>query len=131
VAMGESSQGVRAQFEQTLRTLSENDPWLKNHPLEISWTGGQFDSGEIPYDHPLVGLGSQCVRDITDRVPEILGEPYGSDLRLMINFGHVPALLVGPGDVLVAHMPDERVHIPELIQAARVYILVALRYLQA
>jgi len=129
VAMGESSQDVRAQFEQTLHTLSENDPWLKNHPLEISWTGGQFESGEIPHDHPLVELGSQCVQEITGREPEILGEPYGSDLRLMINFGQVPALLIGPGDVLVAHMPDERTSVAELIQAARIYILAALRYL--
>jgi acetylornithine deacetylase len=131
VAMGESSQAVREQFEQTLQTLAENDPWLKDHPLEIAWTGGQFDSGEISYDHPLVQICGQCVQDVADRVPEILGEPYGSDLRLMINFGNVPALLVGPGDVLVAHIPDERAHIPDLVQAARVYILAALRYLQA
>jgi len=43
----------------------------------------------------------------------------------------VPALLIGPGDVLVAHMPDERASVAELIQAARIYILAALRYLQA
>jgi acetylornithine deacetylase/succinyl-diaminopimelate desuccinylase-like protein len=43
----------------------------------------------------------------------------------------VPAVLCGPGDVVFAHMPDERVSVAELMQAARVYILTALRYLRA
>ena len=130
VAMGESSQQVREQFERTLHTLAESDPWLKDHPLEISWTGGQFESGEIPHDHPLVQLCTQCVQEITGRVPDVKGEPYGSDLRLLINVGNMPALLLGPGDVVFAHMPDERVPVPELAQAARIYILAALRYLR-
>jgi acetylornithine deacetylase len=130
VAMGESAQFVREQFERTLHTLAETDPWLKDHPLEISWTGGQFESGEIPHDHPLVRLCGQCVQEISGRMPEVKGEPYGSDLRLLINLGRMPALLVGPGDVVHAHMPDERVAVSELIQAARIYILAALRYLR-
>lgn len=130
VAMGENAQHVREQFERTLHTLVEADPWLKDHPLEISWTGGQFESGEIPHDHPLVQLCGQCVQEITGRAPEVKGEPYGSDLRLLINLGNMPALLVGPGDVVCAHMPDERVPASELVRAARIYILAALRYLQ-
>src|SRR5579883_2161413 len=130
VAIGESSAAVRRQFEQTLHTLAEADPWLKDHPLEISWTGGQFESGEIPHDHPLVQLCGQCVQEISGRAPEVKGEPYGSDLRLLINIGNMPALLVGPGDVVCAHMPDECVPASELVQAARIYILAALRYLR-
>ncbi len=129
VAMGESGQEVRELFEQTLHTLSAADPWLREHPLEIGWTGGQFESGEIPHDHALVQLCGQCMRDLTDADPEIEGAPYGSDLRLLVNMGGIPALLFGPGDVRVAHMPDERVRISEIIQAARAYILAAVRYL--
>jgi acetylornithine deacetylase len=129
VAMGESSQEVRELFEQTLRTLSAADSWLREHPLEIGWTGGQFESGEIPRDHALVRLCGQCMHDLTGAEPEIEGAPYGSDLRLLVNLGDIPALLFGPGDVRVAHMPDERVRISEIVQAARAYILAALRYL--
>ncbi len=130
VAMGEKSQAVREQFEQTLRDLAEADSWLKDHPPEIAWTGGQFESGETPGDHPLVRLCGQCIQDLTGQFPEIAGAPYGSDLRLFVNFAGVPALLFGPGDVRVAHMPDERVRGAELVQAARAYILAALRYLK-
>jgi len=51
-----------------------------------------------------------------------------SDLRLFVNMGGFPALLFGPGDVNVAHMPDEFVDVQEVILAARAYILAAIRY---
>lgn len=128
VAMGEDSAGVRRQFEQTLNNLADADPWLRDHPLEIVWSGGQFDSGEIPMDHYLVKLCRQCMCDLTGYEPGIEGAPYGSDLRLLVNTGGFPALLLGPGDFNVAHMPDENVRVEEIILAARAYILAVLRY---
>ena len=128
VAMGEDSAEVRRQFERTLKNLAEADPWLRNHPMEIAWSGGQFDSGEIPMDHYLVKLCQQCMLDLTGHESEIEGAPYGSDLRLFVNLGRMPALLFGPGDVNVAHTPDEYVDVQEVILAARAYILAAIRY---
>jgi acetylornithine deacetylase len=128
VAMGEDSESVRRQFEQTLKKLAATDPWLCDHPLEIMWSGGQYDSGEIPVDHTLVKLCQQSLFDLAGDNPEIKGAPYGSDLRLFVNMGDFPALLFGPGDVNVAHMPDEFVEVQEVILAARAYILVAIRY---
>ncbi|GCE23862.1 M20/M25/M40 family metallo-hydrolase [Dictyobacter kobayashii] len=128
--MGESCQAVRAQFEQTLKSVTEADPWLKEHPLEIAWTGGQFESGEIPQDHPLVQCCGACLQDLTGHAPAIEGITAGTDLRQLVNLGQIPSLLLGPGDVRVAHMPDEHVHITEVLTAARAYILIALRFLQ-
>jgi acetylornithine deacetylase len=128
VAMGEDSATARRQFEQTLQNLAAADPWLRDHPLEIEWPGGQFDPGEIPVDHSLVKLCQQCMLDLTGYEPDIEGASYGSDLRLFVNVGGSPALLFGPGDVKVAHMPDEHVDVQEVILAARAYILAAIRY---
>src|SRR6266480_870339 len=128
VAIGEGSETVRHQFEQTLTNLSKADLWLSDHPLEIVWSGGQFDSAEIPMHHYLVKLLKQCIFDLTGNMPEIEGAPYGSDLRLFVNLGRFPALLCGPGDVNVAHTADEFVDVQEVILAARVYILAAIRY---
>ena len=130
VAMGEESAAVRRQFEQTLQNLAEADPWLRDHPMEIAWSGGQFDSGEIPTDHYLVKLCQQCMLDLTGQEAEIEGAPYGSDLRQFVNLGGIPALLFGPGEVNVAHMPDEYVNVQEVILAAHAYILAAIRYFQ-
>ena len=129
VAMGESSEALRHQFDRTLAKLAEADPWLCDHPMEIGWSGGQFESAEIPLDHALVALCQQSVFDLTGNEPELEGAPYGSDLRLLVNIGGIPTILFGPGDVRVAHMPDEYVNVTEVIMAARVYIVAALRFL--
>src|SRR6266487_185618 len=129
VAMGEASDAVRRQFERTLLNLAEEDPWLRDHPLEIKWSGGQFESGEIPLHHPLVKLCQQCMVDLTGHEPVLQGAPYGSDLRLLVFFGATPTVLFGPGDVRVAHMPDEHTESSQVILAARAYILAALRFL--
>ena len=129
VAMGEASDAVRRQFERTLLNLAEEDPWLRDHPLEIKWSGGQFESGEIPLNHPLVKLCQQCMVDLTGHERVLQGAPYGSDLRLLVNFGGIPTVLFGPGDVRLAHMPDEHTESSQVILAARAYILAALRFL--
>ncbi len=129
VAMGEASDAVRRQFEHSLANLAETDPWLRDHPIEIEWSGGQFESGEIPVNHPLVELCRQCMLDLTKHEPELEGAPYGSDLRLLVNVGGIPTVLFGPGDVRVAHMPDEHVDAHDVVAAARAYILAALRFL--
>lgn len=130
VAMGESSAAVRQQFEQTLANLAETDPWLRDHPLAIEWSGGQFDSGETPLDSPLVDLCRQTLLDLIGHAPQLEGAPYGSDLRLLVNQGHIPTLLFGPGNVRIAHMPDEFVRVDEVLLAAKAYVVAALRFLE-
>ena len=56
------------------------------------------------------------------------GVTYGADMRLLVNAGGIPTVLFGPGDVRVAHMPDEYVPLDELRVAARALVLAALRF---
>ena len=46
--------------------------------------------------------------------PPVEGVTYGADMRLLVNVGRIPTVLFGPGDVRVAHMPDEYVPIDDL-----------------
>ena len=66
--------------------------------------------------------------DLTGDRPEIEGAPYGSDLRLLRQYGWLSSVTFWTGDVKVAHMPDEFVDVQEVILAARAYILAAIRY---
>lgn len=54
------------------------------------------------------------------------GAPYGSDLRLYAAAG-IPTLQFGPGDVRLAHSPQEQVSVPEIVDVARTLVLTALR----
>ena len=49
-------------------------------------------------------------------------------MRLLVNVGRIPTVLFGPGDVRVAHMPDEYVPIDDLRVAAETLIVAALRF---
>ena len=60
--------------------------------------------------------------------PAVEGVTYGADMRLLVNAGRIPTVMFGPGDVRVAHMPDEHVPIADLEAAARTLVLAALRF---
>ena len=47
------------------------------------------------------------------------GEPYGADMRLLVNEGGTPTVIFGPGDKLVAHAADEWVSIDQVVACAR------------
>jgi acetylornithine deacetylase len=49
-------------------------------------------------------------------------------MRLLVNVGRIPTVLFGPGDVRVAHMPDEHVLIDDLRAAAETLVVTALRF---
>ena len=70
----------------------------------------------------------RAAADITGAAPSVEGVTYGADMRLLVNVGRVPTVLFGPGDVRVAHMPDEYVPLADLIAAAEALTLVALRF---
>ena len=54
------------------------------------------------------------------------GAPYGSDLRLYAGAG-IPTLHYGPGDVRLAHGPDEAVELDEVVRVTEALVLAVLR----
>jgi acetylornithine deacetylase len=104
------------------------DPWLSEHPVRVSWWGGQFAGGRLPEGHPLLPLVQRAWTDATGRPPpQPRGAPYGSDLRLYAAAG-VPTLHLGPGEVRQAHAVGEGVPLDEVEQVAGTLALAALRF---
>ena len=40
--------------KQTVAEACADDPWLRDHPVEVEWWGGQFAAGQLPADSDLV-----------------------------------------------------------------------------
>ncbi len=132
VQLGEDPQSARDEFEAVVRTACSADPWLRDNPAVVTWPGGQFASGMLADDHPLIGEVSRAIGDLNGGAhPERAAAPYGSDLRLYSGLGGIPTLHYGPGDVRFAHAPREQVQTAELITVARSVLLLALRRTQA
>jgi acetylornithine deacetylase len=127
VMLDEDVNSARAVFETAISAASARDAWLRDHPVEVTWPGGQFASGRIEPSHPLITQLAGAVEAVTGSSPPRTAVSYGSDLRLYAVLGAIPSLHYGPGDVRFAHAPGEQVEITELIESARVLALLAAR----
>lgn len=128
VALGEDAADARAALEEAVADAAARDPWLRDHPPTVAWTGGQFGAGQYAGDagalHDLVAAAHV---DVTGGPrPRERGAPYGSDLRLYAAAG-TPTLHYGPGDVRLAHSPHEAVPVSELTAVTETLVLALLR----
>jgi acetylornithine deacetylase len=128
VALGEAPEDARREFETAIRLACHDDPWLRNHPVDVEWWGGQFAPGETDPMSPIARSVVAAHAEVGGGPQHVWGAPYGSDLRLMNDLGGVPTVHYGPGDARLAHGPQERVPIEELLTASRALAVLALGF---
>ncbi len=114
---GEEVDPFKDLVAERIATVAQRDPWLREHPPELEWFGGQFAPAEVEPDAPICEAVSKAHERVTGGAPTIEGVPYGADMRLFIHFGGIPCVMYGAGDVNVAHSPDEHISITELLTA--------------
>lgn len=119
---------ARRQFEDAVRQGAADDPWLAAHPPLVEWWGGVFRPASTPVDDPVVSCVRGAAATVLGRPPEVVGLPCGTDLRHLVHVGGTPGVLFGPGDLTLAHGPDESVSMHEVVEAARVLALTILRF---
>ncbi len=120
VRLGQTEADAAAELRACIEAACAADEFLRDHPATVEITGGRFGSVRVPSDHPLpVGLAA-TIESVTGRRPELLGEPYGADMRLFVNVGGTPCVIFGPGNVKVAHSADEHVPLDQVEACARV-----------
>jgi acetylornithine deacetylase len=123
----EDPAAARAELEYWVGVVAAADPYLRDHPPVVTWSGGQFAGGRLPEGHPLAGTVAAAHADVTGGGSlRERGAPYGSDLRLYAGRG-IPTLHYGPGDVRLAHGPEEAVAIDEVLRVVQTLVLTALR----
>ena len=57
-----------------------------------------------------------------------VGVPYWSDAAILVNNARIPTCVFGPGDIKVAHAPDEYVNVHDVVDAAKIYSNTAIEY---
>ena len=128
VRLDEDPRQARLALEDAITEASAGDPWLLENRPVVTWPGGQFASGRLDPEHPLIGEVQSAVIDASGQPPPALSaEVYGSDLRLYAGIGGIPTLHYGPGDIRVAHGPQEYVDLDDVVAAARALTLLTLR----
>lgn len=116
---GEEMESFRDLVATRIQSVAARDPWLREHPPELEWFGGQFAPSEVSTDAPISEAVSTAHEKITGHRPPIEGVTYGADMRLFIRFGGMPCVMYGAGNVEHAHAPDEHLSIPDLLTATK------------
>jgi acetylornithine deacetylase len=115
---GEEVDPFKDLVSERIAAVAERDPWLREHPPELTWFGGQFEPAEVEPDAPICEVVKKAHERVTGKEPPVEGVPYGADMRLFIRFGEMPCVMYGAGDARVAHAPDEHISVTELLTAA-------------
>jgi acetylornithine deacetylase len=120
---GEDTNQVKASFVGHVLAFSKTDPWLKDHPPEVKFTGYCGDPAEISPDHPIVSVTSEKFRQVMGREPNITGRQGAADTRYLIKYGQTPTVIFGPGLTEQMHANNEWVNVNDLVSATKILAL--------
>ncbi|MEE9325008.1 MAG: M20 family metallopeptidase [Dehalococcoidia bacterium] len=122
---------VHEDIQGFLDKLRAEDPQLDVELLVEPGRLGWIEAEEIPSDHPLVEIALNASERVLGFRPKVGGFTGGTDAEHFRRIAGMPTIpSFGPGLLRYAHGPDERLPVEDLIKAAKIYALTALRYLQ-
>ena len=127
---GMTQVGLQSDLEGFLDRLRRDDPELEvalEPRPELAW----MPPSAIDPSHPLVDAAQSAGRDVLGRDVPLGTMPAFTDGSHWTLAGHACIPAYGPGTLLLAHRPNEYVEVEEIVSAARIYALTALRYLGA
>lgn len=121
---GENAETGKAELESLIISLRREDPDL----IATVKTIVEVPGLETSRDSMIVRGLNRAVLEIVGREPEVKGAPYTSDGGILGQTGTM-TVIFGPGDITQAHQPDEWISVDEMVSAAKIYALTALRLL--
>ena len=119
---GEQVSTIVDRLADALRRAADHDPFLSVHPpvLDRQALMRAFEPTAVPLDHPIVTSLARSYEEVVGEEPGIFGFASCCDAMMFNLFSSTPAVIFGPGNLAVAHAPDEYVEVSELIRAARI-----------
>jgi acetylornithine deacetylase len=122
---GEDLRAVQGQFREALLAAVQEDPWLAEHPPQVSFHGFQADGCIVARELPIMQTLGAAHREIVGGEMDFLSFTGTTDARFFNLFYGVPATCYGPvGGNL--HAPDEWVDLDSVRQVTRVLAVTAL-----
>ncbi|WP_175991300.1 peptidase [Bacillus sp. Marseille-Q1617] len=123
VAPWEAMERVEKEFVQCLSRLGEDDPWFKDHPVEIEWFGGRWQPSDLSPQHPIMNHLEKSFKKVMTTAPVIEASPWGTDGGILSQGGGIPVIVFGPGTTEVAHDANEYIELERVFQTAEILIL--------
>jgi acetylornithine deacetylase/succinyl-diaminopimelate desuccinylase len=110
-------EAVRLPFEALVEAIRVEHPEVDIDVVVREWT----DAAEAPVDSAIADISRAAIEAETGTPGEDVGFTGITDARFYINQAHIPAVILGPGSLTVAHTANEWAPVDELVSAARIY----------
>jgi succinyl-diaminopimelate desuccinylase len=123
--LSQDHDAVRRQLRHILAELAAQD---QDFSADIDFIEDRPVVG-ITRDEPIARISAEAFREITGREPTWNGVPGATDGTFLSAWKKIPCLVNGPGPRHVPHQVDEYVEVGEMVEAARIYVLSASRFL--
>ena len=104
-----------ADFHCTMNVLEES-------VMEPGYVHSGFFTAE---DEPVVKSLRESYRQVTGKEAELIGCPCWTDAGLFSHYGHMPAVIYGPGCMEVCHSSKEYIDPAQISECYKVYIRLA------
>lgn len=82
-----------------------------------------FPTWKTPKDHPLVTAAQRCCQKLYQETPEPGPCRYSTNAVAFCGRHHIPAIIMGPGDVEACHRPNETTRVEDLVRCSALYAL--------
>jgi acetylornithine deacetylase/succinyl-diaminopimelate desuccinylase len=127
---GESFASAAAELAELAAEVERRFPGLATRVRRVAGGMATMEHVALVLDpaHPLFEHASAAVRAATGGAAETCAFPAWTDGALLAAFGGMPTLVLGPGDLALAHSPRESVPVEELLAAAAIYYETALGF---
>ncbi len=87
---------------------------------------GEDGYGEVGEDSYVVALAKRAVTDVIGAEPAVKGMRATTDAHWYIDVARIPSVILGPGNIDLAHQANEWVEVAQIEQAVDVYVRMAL-----
>lgn len=131
VALDETIAQAEDRFRAAIMESIKDDPWLSDNPPVISRLASGFGSAETREDHPLVTALAESAEEEFRRTTSIAAAPYGCDMSGWVRLAGVPTVVYGPGEIDLAHAPNESVSLEATYKVARTLVRTTERLLES
>lgn len=120
---GETVESVIAEYQHIMDKIKQQDPDFNAEIIRMPNNMLTLDHLYLmtPPEDPIVSAVKESIEEVILKEPEITRKRGWTDAALLSNYGNIPTVVFGPGEISFSHTKDERVKISELTDAVEIY----------
>lgn len=129
---GEDKELALNQIREIVKDMNAQVELL--HYNEKAYTGLEYGmekyypTWKLEENHPLVQTGVETYKDLFDKEPKVDKWTFSTNGVTIRGYYDIPTIGFGPGNEVLAHAPNEKVPIDDLVGASAFYAMFVMKY---